>query len=914
LTSPPSAAAPPPPGEAASLTTTIEPFDRGLHPGRLVAGKYRIVGEIGRGGMGVVYEADDVKLKRPVALKFLPAELTNDAEARARFVHEAQAASGLDNPHICTIHDIGESEDRRMFIAMALCNGESLRTKIKRAGPLSPPEALSLALQISDGLAAAHASGITHRDVKPANVLVSRDGTARVADFGLAKIAGEARLTRAGHAVGTVAYMSPEQLRGEDVDVRTDVWSLGVVLYEMLTGTLPFHGTTEHSLAFDIVNGPPKPLTALPAGTPPGCARVLEKALAKDPRARYASAVEMAEALADVRANAGYSGRLITRPEAGAAPRRRRRLVLAGLSVLAGAAALSLVFAFHIPARVASLLGLARPAAPDRGITVFVPTVLGDNPADRTLAAGFADYLRLRLDEIARRSRAWVTPGNDLVTHGVREASEALRVLGSRTVLAGTLKRVGDNISLTLDVFDPARYRRLASVAKTDHIANIATWQDDLVRETAAALDLAAPPPALARASAAAANGAAPASPGGTTVPGAFESYLRGLGHLAESHASSADPSSTAYVEALAAAVAALEESVGLDPSFVDAAIDLADAYRLETGPGRDRAPAIRAESLLRNMLEANDRLPRAHFVLGSLLRRLGRDSEAGPELERAVAFDPLFYDAWIRLAGFYEDTNEPARAEAAYRSAAKARPGYWAGGTFLAIFHYYHGEVEKARDELVDVVRRCPGNIIALNDLGAALFKLAAYDQAVAVFERSNAVKRNPDACANLATLYYYSGRYADSVNMNEAAIGFGPSDFTYVMWGNLGDAYHFTPGNEAKAAAAYAKAIALTEKALAVDPRDPRARATLAVDLAKSGQAARALEEMDKVLRALPGDATIRLRAVFLYEVLGDRPKALEALREYVKLKGPLEEVVRDPFLAGLRRDPGYADITAR
>ncbi|MGZ5498828.1 MAG: serine/threonine-protein kinase, partial [Candidatus Aminicenantales bacterium] len=215
----------------------------------MVAGKYRLLGEIGRGGMGIVYEADDLKLRRTVALKFLPAELTDEAEARERFVHEAQAASVLDNPHICTIHEIGEGEDGRMFIAMALCNGESLRAKIKR-GPLAPVEALSIAAQVADGLAAAHASGIIHRDIKPANVLLTKDGTARIADFGLAKITGEARLTRAGRAVGTVAYMSPEQLRGEDVDVRTDVWSLGVVLYEMLTGALPFHGTNEQSLAY----------------------------------------------------------------------------------------------------------------------------------------------------------------------------------------------------------------------------------------------------------------------------------------------------------------------------------------------------------------------------------------------------------------------------------------------------------------------------------------------------------------------------------------------------------------------------------------------------------------------------------------------------------------------------------------
>ena len=277
---------------APSVTMTVDPFGRALAPGTVVAGKYRINGEIGRGGMGVVYEAEDLRLKRPVALKFLPAELTDNPEARQRFVHEAQAASILDNPHICTIHEIGEGEDGRMFIAMALCHGESLRTMIRR-GPVAPAEALSLAAQVAEGLAAAHAAGIVHRDIKPANILVTREGTARIADFGLAKIAGEARLTRDGRAVGTVAYMSPEQLQGAEVDARSDVWSLGVVLYEMLTGRLPFRGDNEHSLAYAIVNAGTPSFEGLLPGPPPGCAEVLERALAPDPAGRYASAVEL---------------------------------------------------------------------------------------------------------------------------------------------------------------------------------------------------------------------------------------------------------------------------------------------------------------------------------------------------------------------------------------------------------------------------------------------------------------------------------------------------------------------------------------------------------------------------------------------------------------------------------------------
>ncbi len=265
----------------------------------------------------------------------------------------------------------------------------------------------------------------------------------------------------------------------------------------------------------------------------------------------------------------------------------------------------------------------------------------------------------------------------------------------------------------------------------------------------------------------------------------------------------------------------------------------------------------------------------------------MNRDDEAAAELERAVALDPFFYDALIRLAMLFDDRGEPAKAEAAYRAALRIRPGYWAGGAYLGIFYFYQGATDKALDELDRVVRACPDNIIALNDLGAVLFKRGEYDKAIRAFESSNAIKRNPDACSNLGVLYYYSGRYAESVNQNEAAIAFGLSDFSNLIWGNLADAYHFTPGNQAKAEEAYRKAIAFTRQTLAADPANYRARASLAVHLAKAGEADEARAEIAAALKAKPGDADIVLHAVFVHEVVGARPEALDAVREYVSSK---------------------------
>ena len=281
-----------------SLTKTLETPVHGLAIGSVVAGKYRIVEEIGRGGMGVVYKAEDIKLKRTVALKFLPQQWTADPDARERFVQEARAASALDHPNICNIHEIEETEDGRMYIAMAYYEGESLRDKIKR-GPLKKEEALDLIVQAVQGMAKAHQKGIIHRDLKPANILVTDEGVAKVVDFGLAKLAGQVRLTREGTTIGTLAYMSPEQATGKPVDERTDIWSLGVALYEMLSGSLPFKGDYEQSVIHAILTHEPEPITRIRKEIPKELDQILGKALEKKAVDRYQS---MGEFLGDLEA------------------------------------------------------------------------------------------------------------------------------------------------------------------------------------------------------------------------------------------------------------------------------------------------------------------------------------------------------------------------------------------------------------------------------------------------------------------------------------------------------------------------------------------------------------------------------------------------------------------------------------
>jgi serine/threonine protein kinase/Flp pilus assembly protein TadD len=273
------------PSKDFSVTKTLQKPARRFKKDTVVAKKYKIIKKVGEGGMGVVYKAKDTRLKRTVALKFLPAELTQDKEAKKRFIQEAQAAAALNHPNITIIHEIDEAENQT-FIAMEYIEGQSLKDKLKD-GRLSIEEAKDMVIQVAEGLKEAHEKGIVHRDIKPANIMLTEKGQAKITDFGLAKLSWGADLTKSSTIMGTVAYMSPEQAKGEEVDHRTDIWSLGAMLYEMLTGERPFKKDKEQALIYAILNDKPTPISLLRSDVPSHIEQVVDKALAKKVSERY---------------------------------------------------------------------------------------------------------------------------------------------------------------------------------------------------------------------------------------------------------------------------------------------------------------------------------------------------------------------------------------------------------------------------------------------------------------------------------------------------------------------------------------------------------------------------------------------------------------------------------------------------
>ena len=418
---------------------------------------YRILEELGSGGMGVVYRAEDTKLKRPVALKFLSPELTRDKEAKTRFVHEAQAASALQHNNICTIHEIDETPDSRIFIAMDCYDGETLKERIAN-GPIPVAEAVDIAIQIASGLSKAHGAGMVHRDIKPANIMVTREGVVKILDFGLAKLAGQTKLTRTGSTIGTVAYMSPEQAKGAEVDVRSDIFSLGAVLYEMLSGKEPFPGEHEAAVLYGIMNCAPAPLDAQITNFQRDIQRIVDKALQKDPDKRYQSAEDLRHDLATL-SQREYLRTDISRRAL--AQSRRWPVVAALVGSVIIAAFIWMVFPFASDHAKTSDLALA--------IIDFRDLV---TPNDSTISAAITSLVHVGLVEgspirivspsyIYDLRRRLFGGGGGAI--GADQALELARKSGARFALSGQLNEIAGGQCLMWDLVNTKDGRSLAA-------------------------------------------------------------------------------------------------------------------------------------------------------------------------------------------------------------------------------------------------------------------------------------------------------------------------------------------------------------------------------------------------------------------------------------------------------------------
>ena len=839
---------------------------------------YKVLEQLGEGGMGVVYVAEDTRLGRRAALKFLPRDLTSDDDARKRFVHEAQAASSLDNQNICTVYEIDEADDGSTFIAMAYYEGENLK-KVIAGQPMTVENALDVAMQIARGLEKAHAKGIIHRDVKPANVIITEDGVVKIVDFGLAKLAGRTQITRTGAVLGTAAYMAPEQLRGEEVDHRVDIWGLGVVLYEMVTGRVPFYGEYEQAIYYKIVNDEPD-LSEFPSRLAP----FVEKCLQKDAANRFRSMTEVVHELTELRARSDRPSAMPALDPG--ALKRWVRPAAAFLGILVLAASLS------FPANRSALIGLIGiNNLPESRHLAVLPfrNVSGDASAD-AYCSGLMETLSSKLSQFEQFAgeQFWVVPASDVLSRSVRSAEEARSVFGANLVFDGSLNRSSDGSRLTLNLIDTATRRVLASEVLDYTFGNQIALQDAAVKLAANMLQMQVSPKADRMLTA-----------GGTSVPGAEDFYLQGRGYLNDYQ----------KAENIDTAIGLFERALEEDSTYGLAHAGLAEAYWRKYTGSNDAQWVDKAVYHGDRALDLDWMLAPAHVMLGTTHLEMGRYEAALDAFRQALEIDPVSVEAYRGRARAYEAQGKLEDAEETLKNAISLRPSYWAGYNSLGAFYRRQGRYHEAVEQFKIVTALTPENAWGFQNLASVYFALGREALAVEMFEQSLDIQPDYRVYSNLATYYFYIGEYATAAQMYEKALQIEELD--YKVWGYLAESYYWAPDMREKAARNFRRAIEMAHNLLALNPNDPDVLWRLASYYARTGERAEALSTLLHLESLQPSALEILFGMGDAYETLGEREKALHWIGEAVSKGYTLAEIERAPSLRALRSDPRYKDI---
>jgi tetratricopeptide (TPR) repeat protein len=841
-------------------------------------GRFEVLGEIGAGGMGRLWRARDPKLGREVAIKLVAERFSDSLEHRLRFEQEARAASALNHPNIITIYDIGE-HDGFPYIAMELVEGLDLRAFVAER-PRSMRRLVEVAAQIADGLAAAHEQGIVHRDLKPENVMVTRSGLVKILDFGLAKLmsspiafdqatAAYQLATQAGTVMGTIGYMSPEQARGLPVDHRSDQFSFGTMLFEILAGRRPFAGATTLDALSAILHQKPEDLTQLDPRIPGALGGIVERCLAKAPEDRFASTRELAQALARVRdtmTGAGTAVTSVTRalPHLG----RRRALGLSAAAVI-------------VLAIVGFWLGRGRPggvaaSGPARRVAVLPFRDLTGTAKGTLIGEGFADTVSARLG--SDRSVA-VLPAA-AIDETADDLDALVRRTGAEAIVRGSLQFEGERVRATFAVLKPDGVQ-LAAGRVEGLTSALLDLEDEVARRAAVALGLAPV-----------------ASPTRAAKPEmAGDRFLEALGYLRryEDEAS------------VDAAIKILEELGGSAP--VQAA--LARAYLAKRSLTGDRVWAERAIEASRRAAELEPTLGSVRETSGRVELLLDDPVKAAADFRLALSAQPNSVEAQLGLASALERQGLATEAEAAYRRAVEIQPAWWSTYSHLGVFQLRRGSFAAAVESFQKAVRLSPDNTRAINNLGIAYQQLGRYQEAITEYRRSIAVRPTASALSNLGTCLFFLARYDEAAQVYERATALQPRDA--VLWLNFGDALRLGGHGGERTGTAYRRAIELLEADLAVTPRDADRRTSLALALAWTGQQEAALKQAAAALEIDPDGADTLYHVALVRLAGGEVDSALDLLARAIAHGYPVAEMDHDPELARLKLDRRYVKMRA-
>ncbi|TDI35103.1 MAG: serine/threonine-protein kinase [Acidobacteria bacterium] len=829
---------------------------------------YKIIADLGRGGMGEVYLARDLLLNREVAIKILPKSLMQtDPNSHQRFVQEAKATAALDHPYIATIFEIGE-EHGITFIAMELIRGEELADLLEK-GPLGVEQTLNFATEIVEGLAFAHEKGIVHRDLKPSNVMVKSGGLhIKIIDFGLAKLTqplpeldeeetAERAYSRAGEVKGTLAYMSPEQARGQDLDHRSDIFSFGVLLHQMLTGVHPFQRESALERVHAIINSPASRLAeTLDADVAKRLQPIVDRCLEKDQKDRFQETRDLLEALKEARAHIESSAYLLAADK----PKSYRQWLAVPLTL--GVAALAAV-----------VYGVF-----DRTTTVAVLPWGHDGLAE---SAHLGQLVSLALNDRLKNFTALeVTPFSTSRTYGPDEDPVLVAdQLGVDWIVQGHLTTSADQIVANVNLVGPD--------------GNAKGWPQEIVLDPSEVIALSE----RVASSLADALGVAESATKRRADPKALEHYLEGRTHLlgwdVERNENLAEES--------------FRKSLEFDENFAEAHAGLAQA--LWRRYGRSREPGLVEESFneAQQAVMLAPQLAEAHLALGVVLLGRGRGVEASASFNKALELAPADDAATLWIADAYAELGQEDEAEAMYQRAIDLRPGHWQNYVSKAGFYLFRAtaKLEEAKLLYQQVIRLRPDSDVGYHGLAAAHLIAGAFSAAEPLLQAAIRINPSGNAHNDLGVVYYALGRFELALEQFRLAVEMRPDA---VHWIGLADTFRQLEKRE-EAAESYTRAVQLLHEQLEINPTDAQARGYLSQGLAALGQCDVARTEASQ---AAPADGQlpyVDYLVAVTHSLCGDQEKVLHHTKRAL-LGGVKVDVGTSPDLKPFLDDPSLKE----
>jgi serine/threonine protein kinase/tetratricopeptide (TPR) repeat protein len=807
-------------------------------------GPYRVLGPLGRGGMGTVWLAEDPRLARRVAIKLFAGPEARTEYARDQLLREARAAAALSHANIAAVHDVVDI-DGQVAVVFEYVEGETLAARIGR-GPLSVSAVFDLARQLADALWAAHERGIVHRDLKPANIVMTRDGGVKVLDFGVARVLpagsdGSGIETTAGGFVGTIGYAAPEQCLGQPGDSRADMFSLGVVLYEALTGQRPFPGADATTVMRAMLQDAPPRVAARASHVPAPLDALIARLLSAEPARRPQSGRDVREALQAIAPAAGALA-----PAAGR--RAWATAALVSVALLTGALVSSL----------ASNRPVSNTEKPPVVAVMPLTNASGDSSKDY-LSLGIAESLITRLAALPSITVLSRTAVAD-VRARTKEIPAIAKELDATYLVDGSVQQVGDELNIAVSLVRPD-----GAVAWADAVRGPFTSIFELQTRLASTLGHA-----LSVQLSAADRASLAKQP--TMNAAALAAYWRGRALLDRRDVRGNTD----------AAIAAFDEAIRLDARYADAHAARGEALWARYIDTKDPAAADDAIAAGTTALRLDPNRPNVRYSLALSLAGSGRLDEALEELQHALALQPNYDDARRELGNVLARQGKLEEAVVELRKAIALRPQFWGHHSALGLRLYQAARYEEAAAAFQRVIELQPDNYIGYQQLGTVYQAINRDDEALSNYQRAIAIQPSVGAYSNMGMLLHRQGEYEKAIAAYTAAIKLRPNRL--LSHGNLGDALRRV-GREAEARAAYRTALRLAEGEMKVNPKDPLALASAAMYSAKAGELGAARRHIANARRLAPEDVEILFHVAVVHALAGETEAALDALEQAVQ-----------------------------